>query len=309
VAARISALSLLLLVALAGCGGGGGDSTGTQTQARHDLTRQTDAACRKGESPAPGRLFQGQQKVAGGFIATQDLWPLKSQWQAGDCKQFTAVDAGAYAAHRADGLFGIVRIPARPSSQEQKLIKVPGAGALTITRAPLGPKVETWAQKRGKIQFTSKNGVTGTLHLENDTVTTNGPGVKHRFSELRPHHRRAQTSLPKSKELCFTPGALTVDAGESFSGIAPGHPFPGREQIIKTAVHGALIPTVRAEMRAVRRSTGGARARQVERVGDAARHGINEVTRNPNLLVRGDIPGFKRAQSLAERYGLAGCSA
>jgi hypothetical protein len=51
------------------------------------------------------------------------------------------------------------------------MINVPGAGALRITRAPLGRSVQTWAQKRGKLRFTSEHGITGTLHLEDDTVT------------------------------------------------------------------------------------------------------------------------------------------
>jgi hypothetical protein len=50
-------------------------------------------------------------------------------------------------------------------------VKVPGAGALEITKAPLGRKVEVWAQKRGNLHFTSKNGIDGTLHLKDDSIT------------------------------------------------------------------------------------------------------------------------------------------
>ena len=48
---------------------------------------------------------------------------------------------------------------------------VPGTGAVRITHAPLGRSAETWAQKRGDIEFKSMRGITGTLHLKDDTVT------------------------------------------------------------------------------------------------------------------------------------------
>jgi hypothetical protein len=33
--------------------------------------------------------------------------------------------------------------------------------------------VVRWAQKRGNIEFNGANGITGTLHLADDTVTVN----------------------------------------------------------------------------------------------------------------------------------------
>lgn len=107
--------------------------------------------------------------------------------------------------------------------------------------------------------------------------------------------------------MCFRPNVLTVSAGESFSGIEPGHPFPGREQIIKSAVRSALIPTVRNELRAAERLTDAETARQLRRVERAANRGIQQVSRDPNLLVRGQIPGFERAQALIEQYNLSRC--
>jgi hypothetical protein len=52
-------------------------------------------------------------------------------------------------------------------------VRVQGAGPLKITKAPLGPKVVHWAQKHGNIEFNCKSGITGTLHLSDDTMTLN----------------------------------------------------------------------------------------------------------------------------------------
>ena len=48
---------------------------------------------------------------------------------------------------------------------------VPGAGALRITDAPLGREVARWAPRQAELRFTSRNGITGTLDLKDDSVT------------------------------------------------------------------------------------------------------------------------------------------
>ncbi len=83
------------------------------------------------------------------------------------------MDAGSDASSHSTGLFGIYRHNYLRVKERAKTVKVPRAGTLKITKAPLGRSVESWAQRRGNIQFTSKNGVTGTLHLKDDTVTLN----------------------------------------------------------------------------------------------------------------------------------------
>jgi hypothetical protein len=55
-------------------------------------------------------------------------------------------------------------------TQELEVVNVSGAGALKITRAPLGTEVIGWAQRRGDLQFTSVSGIGGTLHLRDDSV-------------------------------------------------------------------------------------------------------------------------------------------
>lgn len=119
----------------------------------------------------PGKIISHKQ--TDGFFSTIVLWPLTNQWQASDRRRFTAVDAGADASNPSSGLFGIYRHNYLRVKERAKTVKVPGAGTLRITKAPLGRSVESWAQRRGNIQFASRSGVTGTLHLRDDTVTVN----------------------------------------------------------------------------------------------------------------------------------------
>jgi hypothetical protein len=118
------------------------------------------------KSGQPARIVQHPQ----GFFSTSLIWPLGNEWTVASRRTFTAVDAGADPADPSNGVFGIFRQDYVHVRQDVNLVKVPGAGALEITKAPLGPTVESWAQRRGKIHFTSKNGVTGTLHLKDDSV-------------------------------------------------------------------------------------------------------------------------------------------
>jgi hypothetical protein len=70
--------------------------------------------------------------------------------------------------HRGTGRFVIERYP---GPGRDVWVDVPDSGALRITRGPLGPKVITWAQRRGELEFTSERGITGPIHLTEYTVT------------------------------------------------------------------------------------------------------------------------------------------
>jgi hypothetical protein len=122
-------------------------------------------------APQPGKIISHTQ--TDGFFSTIVLWPLTNQWQTSDRRRFTAVDAGADASDHSTGLFGIYRHNYLRVKERAKTVKVPSAGTLRITKAPLGRSVETWAQRRGNIKFKGKSGITGTLHLKDDTVTLN----------------------------------------------------------------------------------------------------------------------------------------
>jgi hypothetical protein len=104
-------------------------------------------------------------------FSTDVLYPLTNGWLTGNHRRFTSVYAGTNDYHRSRGVFAIFRQNFVRVTQNLDTVNVAGAGALKITRAPLGRKVETWAQRRGKLRFTSKNGIKGILHLRNDKVT------------------------------------------------------------------------------------------------------------------------------------------
>jgi hypothetical protein len=120
----------------------------------------------------PGEVFPHPSQ---GFTPTVSLWPVVSEWWTSDHRSLTVVDSGGDPGHRSTGVLGIFRHDYIRISQDFDIVKVAGAGALKITHAPLGPKVETWAQRRGNIEFEGKNGITGTLHLRDDTVTLTPP--------------------------------------------------------------------------------------------------------------------------------------
>jgi hypothetical protein len=139
-------------------------------------------------------------------------------------------------------------------------------------------------------------------------TVADGPPSHSPTSDQPPAHpKTGKAQVRKNADLCFKPGALTVDAGESFSGIEPGQSFPGRSRIIQMAIHSAVLPTVRAELQAAERHADSMTNQQVRQVESAAKQGMRQVSRNPNLLVSGHISGFARAQSLIERYHLSRC--
>lgn len=183
-----SAIACLIVIAVAGCGGGGQSISTRSAHAQRDHPQQNHRqhpkkrarrrrlACHNGsgETRIPGKIIPGSQ--VDGYFPTQTLAPLRSQWETGDCRDFTAVDAGRDYSHTSEGLLGIYRHHyGRPYHNQvtTKTVTVPGAGPLRITKAPLGPSVETWAQERGEIDFAGKNSITGTLYLRDDTVTLN----------------------------------------------------------------------------------------------------------------------------------------
>jgi len=69
------------------------------------------------------------------------------------------------------GRFVIVRQNLVAGVQTQKVVDVPGAGALAITDAPTGQAVETTAQ-RGRLTFRGAAGKSGVLDLATERATT-----------------------------------------------------------------------------------------------------------------------------------------
>lgn len=116
-------------------------------------------------SPVPGRHSLGECHPA-----SQQPGGLKNSWGTGDGRHSVIVDAGASTADPSDGIFIILR--QHGGRQSLDTITVPGTGAVWISSAPLGVSVETSAQT-GDLSFDSDNGITGTLHLSDETVTEN----------------------------------------------------------------------------------------------------------------------------------------
>lgn len=90
-----------------------------------------------------------------------------SNWLAETPSRSTQVCAGALPE---DGSVGLISI-GRDWGGESAAVEIPGSGAVTLTEAPEGRAATHWAQKRGKLGFTSENGISGTLHLRTDTIT------------------------------------------------------------------------------------------------------------------------------------------
>jgi len=194
-----AAAAILAAAAIAGCGGGGSRSTSTQAahhqpppsqQASGGISKSEQRAARRrlakelGGKSKVKRLQKGKGLPATGtrpaaivadgpgpFFSSDTIWPIRNGWEASDHRTYTGVDAGVNPADRSIGELGIFRQDFVNVTQSQKVVDVPGAGALKITHAPLGAAASTWAQKRGDLRFVGTRGIRGTLHLSDDKVT------------------------------------------------------------------------------------------------------------------------------------------
>ena len=101
------------------------------------------------------------------------LDPIINGWRAGDHRGITFVEAGLAGDDPSgtNGRFVVFRERERPFAQGVDIVDVRGAGALRITRAPTGRRGAHSARRRGDIEFAGERGITGTLHLQDDTVT------------------------------------------------------------------------------------------------------------------------------------------
>jgi hypothetical protein len=170
-----------------GASSGPGGATGAGPSGTARSARAAEGAQRAGRhrghggnhphnpgGPWPG--IEGGELISGGVFAPSTvLWPDNNLWKVQSHTQTTDVEAGGDATQKSNGLFFIIRsyaLRSRPP-QTTDIVSVAGSGPVTITKAPLGRKVVVWAQKRGNLEFTSTSGITGTLHLKDDTVTLN----------------------------------------------------------------------------------------------------------------------------------------
>jgi hypothetical protein len=95
--------------------------------------------------------------------------PPQNAWSAGGYKEHIYVWAAR------SGIAINYTRPCRPAYNVDHgaFVKVPGAGPVTITDAPEGREAALHANQ-AELQFTSENGISGTLHLKDQTVTLDG---------------------------------------------------------------------------------------------------------------------------------------
>lgn len=155
-----SLVVLATAIGTAACGSGGGEATTSSNQDGRRLAHQ------QMQRDLPAEIDQDPQ----GFPSARLMRPVNA-WRTSSHENFTEVEAGALADDSSVGAFFIFRHQFAHARQRADLVKVIGSGALHITEAPLGSKVEAQAQRSGKISFVGSEGVRGTLDLSDDTVT------------------------------------------------------------------------------------------------------------------------------------------
>jgi hypothetical protein len=195
-----AAAVIVLAVALgfAGCGGGGDSTTTVAThraapsvggsgsissqekraatrrlQKKLGVSKKKVAGLKKGRGLAATSI-RPAQIVPGGpgpFFSSDTIYPVTNGWEASDHRTYTGVDAGANPADPSIGELGIFRQDHIKVTQSQKVVDVPGAGAVRIIRAPTGRAVATSAQRSGNLEFVGRLGLRGVLHLSSDRVT------------------------------------------------------------------------------------------------------------------------------------------
>jgi hypothetical protein len=107
-------------------------------------------------------------------FSTELIWPTHTEWEVSSRRRLTDICAGADARHRSTGRFVILRQNYLWDTQSLDTVDVPHSGPVRITHAPTGARVEDSAQLHGRLRFTSKRDVSGTLRLRNDTVRLTG---------------------------------------------------------------------------------------------------------------------------------------
>ncbi len=195
-ATRLAVLGATACLGIAAAGCGGGDDTTTTTAQREGggangiSAREKQAATKRlqrelgvgqggvkklrhghGLPATHVRPAEIVPEPPGPFFSSDVIYPFTNGWQAGDKRTYTAIDAGANPANPTMGELGIFRQDHIRVTQSQKVVNVPGAGAVRIVGAPEGAAVATSAQRGGEIEFVGSRGVRGTLHLSDDSVT------------------------------------------------------------------------------------------------------------------------------------------
>jgi len=105
-----------------------------------------------------------------GFFSTSLIHPLTNEWVVSDRSRFIAVDAGSDPLDPSTGVLGVFRQNYLRVTQTQRVIEVPGAGALEIVGAPRGP-ARTAMSASPELRFEGAGRIGGVLDLRDVTVT------------------------------------------------------------------------------------------------------------------------------------------
>jgi hypothetical protein len=138
-----------------------------------ELITIRNAGSRRGETL--GGLMTGTTPAhlvssAEPFFSTSLIHPIRNGWIAADHRRFVAVEAGADPVHPSTGVLGIFRQNYPRVTQTERIVEVPGAGALRRPGAPEGSPRAGLRSPAGALRFTSEREVTGTLDLETGMV-------------------------------------------------------------------------------------------------------------------------------------------
>ena len=113
-----------------------------------------------------------------GFFSTSVIYPLANEWVAASHRRFVAVDAGSDPLDPSTGVLGIFRQNYVRVTQTQRVVRVPRAGALELTGAPLGRARAALSRRPTRLRFEGTRGIGGTLDLFDGSVrlTSTGDG-------------------------------------------------------------------------------------------------------------------------------------
>jgi hypothetical protein len=116
----------------------------------------------------PAHLVPGPEP----FFSTGLIHPIRNAWVASDRRRFVAVEAGADPVHPSTGVLGIFRQNYLRVTQSQRIVRVPGAGSLRLTRPAVGSGRAALSSPAAAVRFTGEAGAGGTLDLSTGAVTT-----------------------------------------------------------------------------------------------------------------------------------------
>jgi hypothetical protein len=165
-------IAAVVLIAAAGCGSGDSDSSSVSATQANTTTRQQQPH----SGPVRAEMVPGLS-----YTSSTVQWPQNGGWEAetrGEAKQIFVLAGGDHHSHvpgngdrTRNGLIQILR-SGNVDGHEQgnKFVVVHGTGAIRVTKAPVGKALPA-SVLHSDIEFTSQNGVTGTLHLSDDAVT------------------------------------------------------------------------------------------------------------------------------------------